>query len=38
MEMGKGTTGSTAGTGGMATKLTAANLATSGGGYDHREW
>ena len=31
MEMGKGTTGSTAGTGGMATKLTAANLATSAG-------
>ena len=31
MEMGKGTTGSTAGTGGMAAKLTAANLATSAG-------
>ena len=31
LEMGKETTGSNAGTGGMATKLTAANLATSAG-------
>ncbi len=31
IEMGKGTTGSNVGTGGMATKLTAANLATSAG-------
>ena len=31
MEMGKGSTGSTVGTGGMATKLSAARIATSAG-------